>query len=696
MIVPHRAISRLVIGADYLRIEETDRIAHAASVSFDAATFEVWGALLNGASLAIVPAGTAVSPPAIHRWVRDRRPTIMLLTTSVFNRVAAEAPDAFAPLRALLFGGEASDPRLVGAVAAHRTAGELIHVYGPTESTTFATTQHVKRVNPSAATVAIGRPIANTSAHVLDERLAPLPQGVVGELFIGGDGLALGYHGRSELTAARFIPNPFGEGRLYRTGDRCRVNADGDIEFVGRTDRQIKLRGFRVEPEEIERVLASHPSVTAAIVDVVGDGVRRRLVACVAGAADVPADDIRRFAAARLPTYMVPSAIAWARDVPVTANGKIDRERLTALLDNPDVERRVRGARDPLEAELIALWEQLLETAPIGIDDDFFALGGHSLLAAAMIDRVEALFGWRVPIGALLQHPTIEGLATSYWELARATDTPLVTLCESGVRPPLFFMHGDLNGGGFYCGRLAHALDQEQPFYAIAPLNARDEPPPASIEEMATRYLDIVQRTRPTGPIALGGYCHGALVAYEMARRLAGTRQVTTVVMVHPSPVEPRLAPLDRIIRMSCRLRGRGESARVAATVRVVQALQFAKEAAAADLLAWVRRKAAAWRSSAPASRAVDAGGGRTDRNLPHSRRAPRRRRLGAEHPRGVRVHPAAILWTRGGVRPARGRRRTGAKLAPRGTAHGGGIRAGEPSHLRDDLHRSPGRGARR
>jgi thioesterase domain-containing protein len=220
---------------------------------------------------------------------------------------------------------------------------------------------------------------------------------------------------------------------------------------------------------------------------------------------------------------------------------------------------------------------------------------------------VEALFGWRVPIAALLQHPTIEGLATAYWRLTRAADTPLMALREAGARPPLFFIHADLNGGGLYCGRLARALDPDQPFYALAPLRGRGERPPTSIEEMATRYLEIIRRTRPSGPVALGGYCHGALVAYEIARRVAGTRPVTTVVMIHPSPVEPRLAPVDGVVRLWCRLRRRDEAARVAATVRVVQGLKFVRESTAADLVAWLGRKASArWRVE-PAAHDTDA-----------------------------------------------------------------------------------------
>ena len=685
VVIPHRAISRLVIDTDYVQVTASDRVAHASTVSFDAATFEVWSALLNGAAVVIVSDGAITSATAIGRCVRDRRLTVMFVTTAVFNRVAVDAPEAFAPLRVLLFGGEASDPPLVAAIVERGAPGALLHVYGPTESTTFATSHRVTAVNPSLATVPIGRPIANTSAFVVDQRLALVPQGVVGELCIGGEGLAIGYHGRPELTAARFVAHPLGGGRLYRTGDRCRVNASGAIEFVGRVDRQIKLRGFRVEPEEIERVLMAHPSVAAAVVDVAGDGERRRLVACVSGGGDLHPDELRRFASARLPAFMVPSAIACVREVPVTANGKIDRARLVSMIAETEAPRRVRGARDPLEAELTAMWEQLLGRAPIGIDDDFFALGGHSLLAAAMIDRVEALFGWRVPLGDLLRHPTIEGLATAYWKLSCAPDTPLVTLRETGARPPLFFIHGDLNGGGFYCGRLARALDPDQPFYALAPLHGRGGRLPVSIEEMATRYIDVIERTRPSGPIALGGYCHGALVAFEIARRLAATRTVTTVAMVHPSPVEPRLAPVDAVVRLLCRLR-RERRARARGGDRSHRPGVEIREGSGGG----------GARGVAPAQgdRVAPAGRCRSARRrspLAGSRRAPRRGCVGAKHPRGVRVCPARLSRARGALRAGAGRRRAHAQLAPRRAPSRAEPGAREPSHVRDDAHRRVG-----
>ncbi|HEU4412630.1 MAG TPA: amino acid adenylation domain-containing protein, partial [Polyangiaceae bacterium] len=291
--VEHRSVVGLVVGTDYVCIGPDDRIAHASSLSFDAATFEIWGALLNGARLVGIDREVALSPPALARALRGEGVSVAFLTTALFNRIVRDVPDAFASLRALLFGGEAVDP---GAVRAALEAGpprRLLHVYGPTEATTFATWHEVAAVPPGAATLPVGRAIAGARAHVLDAELAPVPPGIVGDLYVGGAGVARGYLGRPGLTAERFVPDPFSSqpgARLYQTGDRARRRADGAIEFVGRADGQVKVRGFRVELGEIEAALRAEPSVAhaAALVreDAPGD---RRLVAYVCAPPGRPA-----------------------------------------------------------------------------------------------------------------------------------------------------------------------------------------------------------------------------------------------------------------------------------------------------------------------------------------------------------------------------------------------------------------------
>jgi amino acid adenylation domain-containing protein/non-ribosomal peptide synthase protein (TIGR01720 family) len=283
--VPHRAVTRLVCRTDYISLKPADRVAQASSASFDAATFEIWGALLHGARLVGVPKDVLLSPPELASVLEHEPITVLFVTTDLFNQLVSEVPGIFRPLRTLLFGGSAVDPQWVRAVLAHGRPQRLLHVYGPTESTTFASWHEVREVAEDATTIPIGRPIANTQLYVLDRYGNPVPIGVVGELFVGGDGLASGYFNRAEMTAEKFIANPFVDdpgARLYRTGDLVRYRRDGNIEFVGRLDRQVKVRGFRIELDEIEAMLRAHPLVLEAAVlareDTPGD---KRLAAYV-------------------------------------------------------------------------------------------------------------------------------------------------------------------------------------------------------------------------------------------------------------------------------------------------------------------------------------------------------------------------------------------------------------------------------
>jgi acyl-coenzyme A synthetase/AMP-(fatty) acid ligase/ubiquinone/menaquinone biosynthesis C-methylase UbiE/acyl carrier protein len=283
--VPHRAIVRLVLATDYIALAPDDVVAQASNASFDAATFEIWGALLNGSRLVLVSRDTVLAPAELARALPRSGVTVLFLTTALFNQLVAEAPRCFATLRVVLTGGEAADPRAMARFLEANPGVELRNVYGPTESTTFATTYRVDEVPPGATHIPIGRPIANTRAYVLDRHREPTPIGVPGELYLGGDGLAEGYRSAPELTEERFVADPFGlepHGRLYRTGDVVRIRADGNIEFLGRVDHQVKVRGFRVELPEIETVLAQHPAVrqTAVALDR-GDGDDARVVAYV-------------------------------------------------------------------------------------------------------------------------------------------------------------------------------------------------------------------------------------------------------------------------------------------------------------------------------------------------------------------------------------------------------------------------------
>ena len=416
--IPQRAVVRLVLETNYIELTASDRIAHTSTISFDAATFELWGALLNGGQLVIIPKTIALSPPDLVAHLQHYGVTTMFLTTALFNQMAREAPEAFRGMRHLLFGGEAVDPRWVTGVLEALPPQRLLHVYGPTENTTFTTWHLTESVPPGETTVPIGRPIANTQVYVLDRTMQPVPAGVYGELYIGGDGLARNYLKRPALTAETFVPNPFSiepGSRLYRTGDLVRYLPDGSIEFLGRIDHQVKIRGFRIELGEIEMQLGQHPAVRESAViareDAPGD---RRLVAyVVARHAPSPTfSELRNYLKEKLPDYMIPSAFVFLDSLPLTINGKVDRNALPMPdLDRSGLEMEFIAPRTPVEKRLAKIWCEVLGLKRVGIHDNFFELGGHSLVATQVMSRVRDHFEMELPLLRLFNTPTINGLA---------------------------------------------------------------------------------------------------------------------------------------------------------------------------------------------------------------------------------------------------------------------------------------------
>ncbi|HTC94927.1 MAG TPA: non-ribosomal peptide synthetase, partial [Terriglobales bacterium] len=413
--IGQRGVMRLVRQTDYVNLGPGDRIAQASNVSFDAATFEIWGALLNGATLVGVGKNVMLSPRELQRELEREKITSLFLTTALFNQLVAENPDVFGSLREVLFGGEAVDPRRVREVLKGRKPQRLLHVYGPTEVTTFTTWYEVEEVAEEATTVAIGRGIANTQVYVLDEHGQAAPVGVAGEIYAGGDGLAQGYWKRAELTKERFVEHPFRAGeRLYRTGDMGRWREDGVIEFLGRKDQQVKVRGYRIELGEIEAALLTHEGVREAIVlvqeDVPGD---RRLVGYVSGDGEQEPDPakVRDHLRQKLPDYMVPAVIMALKEMPLTSNGKLDRN----ALPKPRQERMEAGDTftEPgtaTEQILVQIWSEVLGAEKVGIHDNFFELGGDSILSIQIISRALRA-GLQITAKQLFQNQTIHELA---------------------------------------------------------------------------------------------------------------------------------------------------------------------------------------------------------------------------------------------------------------------------------------------
>ncbi|WP_316186189.1 non-ribosomal peptide synthase/polyketide synthase [Bradyrhizobium sp. SZCCHNR31011] len=419
--VPHRAIARLAIGADYIALSPGDRVSHLSSPSFDAATFELWAALLNGCCIVIIDRDTALSPSRFAATVRERRLDSVFVTTALFNRLAQEAPDIFASVRDVLFGGEAADPQAVRTVLEHGAPRRLLNLYGPTEGTTFSTWMEVKAVPADARAIPIGRPIANSTCYVLDAALQPVPIGVAGELYVGGAGLAHGYWGRPALSAENFIPDPFGRagGRLYATGDIVRRLADGAIEYLMRRDGQVKIRGFRIELSEIEAALRHHVGVAQAAVLARDTATGKQLVGYVAAKPDrtLSTDALRQHLQRSLPDYMVPVHIVVLDSLPLTANGKVDRAALPEPTPQSNDQRTMPTGG--VQEVVSAIWCDVLQLSELGVDDNFFASGGHSLIAAQLIGRVNAVFQVAIPLRAVFEAPTIRMLATKIDEAQR-------------------------------------------------------------------------------------------------------------------------------------------------------------------------------------------------------------------------------------------------------------------------------------
>ncbi|MFI5177454.1 MAG: amino acid adenylation domain-containing protein, partial [Vicinamibacterales bacterium] len=410
--VPHRAVVRLMFGVDYATFGPAETWLQLAPVGFDASTLEIWGALLHGGRL-VVTADRVPTPQNLGALLQAERVTAMWLTASLYNAVIDAAPEAIAGIRQLIIGGEALSVAHVQRGIGSLPATQIVNGYGPTEGTTFTCCFPIPRDYSAGRSIPIGRPIGRTRVYILDQTGAPVPVGVPGELYIGGDGLGRGYLRQPARTAERFVPDAvsgIAGARLYRTGDVVRWTPDGVIEFVGRRDAQVKVRGFRVEPGEIETVLGAHPSVRSAAVVAREDtpGVKRLVAYVVASGDGVDEDDLRAFLKARLPEYMVPAMFVVMADLPRTPNGKLDR----AMLPAPTIARSGarRGPATPAEVALAAIWTDVIGQASVGVDENFFELGGDSILSIQICARAQRA-GWSVTTKQLFEHQTVAGLA---------------------------------------------------------------------------------------------------------------------------------------------------------------------------------------------------------------------------------------------------------------------------------------------
>ena len=417
--IPHRGILRLLYGVDYVQLDDHQTFLQLAPLSFDASTFEIWGPLLHGAKCVLYP-GSVPTPAELAEFLPKHGITTLWLTAALYNAVIEEAPQALLGIKQLVIGGEALSVTHVLRGLALLPNTQIINGYGPTEGTTFTCCYPIPRdlTDQPATSIPIGRPIGNTQVYILDQQRNPVPVGVTGELYIGGDGLARGYLNRPELTAEKFIANPFStqpHARLYKTGDLARYLADGNIEFLGRIDDQVKIRGFRIELGEIGTVLAQHPAVREVVVLAREDssGDKRLIAYVVSNQQPSPAtNQLRSYLKEKLPDYMVPSAFVFLDKLPLTSNGKVDRKALPAPdQSRPELEESHVTPRTPVEEIVASIWSEVLNLENVGIHDNFFDLGGHSLKATRVNSRLCTIFKIDLPLRLLFEHPTVESLA---------------------------------------------------------------------------------------------------------------------------------------------------------------------------------------------------------------------------------------------------------------------------------------------
>ncbi|HEX7335226.1 MAG TPA: amino acid adenylation domain-containing protein [Pyrinomonadaceae bacterium] len=440
--VTHRGVVRLVKNTSYADFDRATVFLQLAPISFDASTMEIWAPLLNGGQLVIMPPGVPALAD-LGEAIRQYNVTTLWLTAGLFHLMVDERLDDLRSVRQLIAGGDVlSVPHVRKAVAA-LAAGRVTNGYGPTEGTTFTCCYAATDEQQLHDTVPIGPPIANTEVYVLDQQLNPVPAGVPGELYLGGAGLARGYLNQGGLTAERFIPHPHSSepgARLYKTGDRARWLTNGVLEFMGRFDNQVKLRGYRIEPGEIETVLADCAGVRECVVVVRDDSGEKRLVAYVVPADSSPsAEPVREYLRSRLPDYMIPARFVFIETLPLTPNGKVNRRALPAPDGtSDDATATYVSPQTPTEEVLVNIWADVLQIERVGVCDSFFDLGGHSLLATQVMSRIREAFGFELPLRELFDHPTVRELAQQLDAARRGenvVEPELVKTERSGAAP---------------------------------------------------------------------------------------------------------------------------------------------------------------------------------------------------------------------------------------------------------------------
>ncbi|HKY07976.1 MAG TPA: amino acid adenylation domain-containing protein, partial [Candidatus Binatia bacterium] len=536
--VTHKSLLNLVYWHDRaFSVTPFDRATQLATAGFDAAVWELWPYLTVGASVYIADDMTRLDAAVLRDWLVAQAITISFVPTALAESLMTLDWPAATALRVLLTGGDA-----LRVYPPDTLPFRVFNNYGPTECTVVSTSAQVWPNAHPLIPPTIGRPIANSKVYILDVYRNPVPTGVVGEIYIGGAGVARGYLNRPELTAETFISHSFDgepEQRLYKTGDLARYLPDGNIQFMGRADYQVKIRGYRIELGEIETVLCRHAQVQEAVVVVREDaaetasGTDRRLVGYIGvGENGAPGEsELKEFLRRSLPDYMVPSAFVFLKNLPLTANGKLDRGALPAPACRAKGEN-FREPRNPTEIALADIWSQVLERSPIGLDDNFFDLGGHSLLSARLMARIKEELGAELPLRILFEGPTVAQLAPKiqskkqesiFRQREQGEYIHLFELQAGDKNKPIFCFpfRGGLDGEFFNFTRIARHFGAQYSFYGLLArgLDGVSEPR-RSVAEMAADYLEEIISVQPRGPYIFIGECQGGFVAYEAARQI--------------------------------------------------------------------------------------------------------------------------------------------------------------------------------
>ena len=532
-------------------LQPSNRILQFASLSFDASIFEIVMALRNGATLYLAKQETLLPGKELIKLLRDVSDGLCLRAithATLPPAVLSVLPTAELPaLQTIICAGEACSQDIIKRWT---TGRKIFNAYGVTEATVWSTVTEIKENN----TLSIGKSIVNTETYILDTYLQPVPIGISGELYIGGEGIARGYLNRPDLTAEKFIPHPFSNkpgARLYKTGDLARYLPDGNIEYLGRIDHQVKIRGFRIELGEIETLLRQHPKVKEVVAIATEDTANKHIVAYI-----LPntlnsneenlwgsiSNELRLFLKNKLPEYMIPSAFVMLDTLPLTANGKLDRRQLPTPQDSKHNfnNKNFVSPRTATELTLAKIWSELLNVERVSIHDNFFDLGGNSLLAIRLLNQIQAQFDRELPLPTLFLNPTIAEIAanlssnTNYFKWS-----PLVAIQPHGSNPPFFCVH-PIFGVVLPYYELASHLGKNQPFYALQPLGIDGKNAPlTTIEDMAAYYIKALQSVQPQSPYFIGGWSFGGLVAYEMAQQLqaAGHEVALVAILDTQAPV---------------------------------------------------------------------------------------------------------------------------------------------------------------